>query len=1482
MAIKINYAGQQMSVAQGIEQAKELINKKQFVEAEALARTVLKRAPKSHVCKQILGIALAEQNDPGKKTEALEMCTAAVEAQPDNPNYVNVLANVLGQVGEFERAEKLYMRALALSPGLPDAKYNLAKLWTATGKFSEARDVFQEMLPVISDVLDVYQNLGACEYSLGNYKQAMLWFKLALGYDGDNYELHKNYALCLTQLHDYPAALHHFNVSLEHGNTDYTLLTNIAYCHNAIGEYSAAEEFVEAYLNSDQEILSGDELNSLTLLASIKKSLGKDQETNKIYQQIVDKFGDQAWAYSNYLFTRIFLDIEDQESLYEKHVDFSRRYEEPVKHLWGGYTNNPDPSRKLKIGYVSADFFSHSVSYFSLPLIANHDKNQFEVHCYSAREVEKDPVMARIRREVVWHDIQFKSFEQVADQIREDQIDLLVDLSGHTGGNQLLAFARKPAPIQFTWIGYPFSTGLKAIDYRIVDNYIEPEGVSEHISSEKLLRIDGCFCAYRPSVSRPHRLTSGELDVRPTPALKNGFITFGCCNNFNKVSTFTLEMWAKILQRVPGSKLLLEIANGTREDVRLGVEAKVLAAGIDLAQLIISDRKKNPQYMLYHDIDIVLDPYPCNGGTTTCDALFMSVPVVSLEGDRFMSRLGASFISNAGHPEWVTTLPEQYIEIACNLASDVQALDRVRQNLRHQVETSPMMDEIGFARKLERAYRKIWRDWCVSQVGESIDALPELEEHSGEVNQAYATYLEHVGQVRELVATEDWHRAVLLLQEIEAQPVHTIEHDYYAALVKIRQGKTISMASPIANQYMDEAVVLLRSVLERQADHADAWVALGDLQMYRNRYEEAEISMLRALKFVPDNVRALLNMALLLSARHDWERALARCQHAKQLNPELAWAYAVEAKIYLKQGDATAAVVSAERACQIEPDNIDYQELLLSCLMYTDSWPVQKIQQWVQSYGQKLRDAIKPSMPLLNTPLPNKKLKVGLISGHFYDNPWAYVWLPLCELISRTEVELFVYHHGESIDHLMHRVKRAVHAVRYTRGLSTETVAALLVDDQIDVLIALDAYGEYSTLPILAHRAAPVQMVWPQKDILLPDGVFNYMLVDQPGLDQATLGVTHLASDQHGAKQAPISLPLAYQPFMNNPEFHNMSIFQSQALPAEVNGYVTFGSQADGAHLTKDMLQQWATLLVRMPTARLKLRTLMPKEEVMNVFEPLGVDSERVQLVNNPRDSRYHFYLDVDIVLDTYPASNLLQTLEALWMGVPVLTLCGALPQSQASANLLKHIGVDRDWVVHDMSLYVDHISLAAHNSAALQDYRCQLRGKLEEAGLTDCVAFAKSFAASLRAAWMDWCASDAAKEAQQLHLQQELLSRAGEYMAQENYPMASATYLDVLKLADPLRGEAMYGLGLAHLMQGDGETAQALLVRAVSQLEQMAGSPVMLADCLVSLAHACHMIGRDVDAIAYFKHSLAYQDSEQVKSWLEQLGAGRDGVLLH
>lgn len=1482
MSIKINDSGRLVSVAQSIEQAKQLINEKKFAEAETLARLVLKRSPKSHVCQQILGIALAEQNDPSKKAEALEVCAAAVGAQPDNPHYANVLANVLGQIGEFERAEKLYERALALSPGLPDAKYNLAKLWTATGRFAQARDVFQEMLPVISDVLDVYQNLGACEYSLSNFKQAMLWFKLALGYEHDNYELHKNYALCLSQLHDYPGALQHFNKSLELGNTDFTLLTNIAYCHNAIGEYSAAEEFVQAFLSCDQEILSGDELNSLTLLASVKKSLGKDQETNEIYHQIIEKFGDQAWAYSNYLFTRIFLDIESQESLYEKHVDFARRYEEPVKHLWGGYTNDPSPSRKLKVGYVSADFFSHSVSYFSLPLIANHDKSRFEVHCYSAREVEKDPVMARIRREVVWHDIQSKSSEQVADMIRADQIDLLVDLSGHTGGNQLLAFARKPAPIQFTWIGYPFSTGLTAIDYRIVDNYIEPEGVSEHISSEKLLRIDGCFCAYRPSVSRPYRLTTGELDVRPTPALKNGFITFGCCNNFNKVSQFTLEVWAQILQQVPGSKLLLEIANGEREDVRLGVEKKIQEAGIDLGQLIISDRKKNPQYMLYHDIDIVLDPYPCNGGTTTCDALFMSVPVVSLEGDRFMSRLGASFISNAGHPEWVTTSPEKYIEIACNLAADIHALDTIRQNLRHQVETSSMMDEIGFARKLERAYRKIWQDWCASQVGAPVDALPEPEDNPDIVDEAQAEYRRHVAQIKALLETGDWHQAESILQHIADQPVHSIEHDYCAALSKIQQGKSISMASPTANQYMDEAVMLLRSVLEQQADHVDAWVALGELQMYRNRYEEAEISILRALKFAPDDVRALLNMALLLLARNDWKRALERCQRAKDLSPERAWVHDVEAKIHVTQGDAASAVLAAEKACQIEPANIQYQERLLSCLLYTDRWPLEEVQRQVKSYGQKLQDAVKRAVPLTNMPLPDRKLKVGLISGHFYDNPWAYVWLPLCELISRTEIELFVYHHGESIDHSMHRFKRAVHAIRYTRGLNAETVAALLADDQIDVLIALDAYGEYNVLPALAHHAVPVQMIWPQKDVLLPEGMFNYMLVDQPELDEADQSVVKLLDDQEGVKTVSTRLPLAYQPFMNNSEFYNMPIFQDRALPAEEHGYITYGCQSDLVYVTKEMLERWATLLARVPTSRLKLRAVVPVEHVFEIFEQHGVSRERVQLVNNPRDSRYHFYLDVDIALDTYPANNAMQTLDALWMGVPVLTLCGELPQSRVSANLLRHMSLDKDWLISDVDLYVEHAVSVSHDVAALSDCRRQLREKMEATGLTDCLAFAKSFASTLRAVWKDWCTSEAAERVRQFYHQQELLGKAGEYMAQEDYAMAAAAYLEVLKLVDPLCGEAMYGLGLAYLMQGDGATAQAVLVRAVARLEQTTDSPVMLADCLVSLAHACHMLGHDQEAITYFQHSLAYQDSEQVRSWLVQLGGSSSGALLH
>lgn len=1474
----------QILIQKTVEEAGRLLEQRDFLGAEEFARAALKKNRNNHAAQNVLGLALAEQAKPEKLLEAVEMCAAAVHAQPKNPNYINALANVTAQIGEFERAEKLYNKALEIAPGQPDARYNLAKLWTHTGRYQEALNVFQEMLSMTGDSVDIFQNIGACQYSLGEFKQALFWFKLALGYSPNDPELHKNYALCLFHFKSYDEALKHFNLSIQFNIEDYSLFMLIAYCHHYLGEYAPAEEFVNAYREHAGDEIGLDELNCLTLLVSIYKAWNQDDRAEECLAEINEKFPDQAWAYSNYLFSRIFRSGEAQQDLFNKHLQFAERYEAPFKSSWGGYKNSVDPERKLKVGYVSADFFSHSVSYFSLPLIANHDRSSFEIHCFSAQEVEKDPVSQRIRREVTWHNIQNKSTDEVVKLVREKQIDILVDLSGHTGGNQLLSFARKPAPLQFTWIGYPFTTGLSAIDYRIVDKYIEPEG-SECLSSEKLLRIEGCFCAYRPSVSRPHRLTSGELDIKPTPALANGFVTFGCCNTFHKVTDFTLSLWARILKETPNSKLLLEVGNASAPDVLKAVHEKIERAGIDLLQVEITDRRKNMQYMLYHQIDIVLDPFPCNGGTTTCDALFMSVPVVSLQGDSFMSRLGASFISNAGHPEWVTHDPDQYVAIATQLASNIEALNHIRQNLRHEVETSPVMDEIGFARKVERAYRQFWRDWCAEHAEEqktTATILPEQE------NQAAAPVLtgddakhqEALDKLHTLVKQQQWEEASQQLETISKTKAWTAQNYFDAAKVKAHDGMSLGMASSIANQKLDQASTFIKSTLELQPNNAMAWALQGELQVYRNRYEEAELSFMRALKFAPDCVSALLGLAVLVSYRLDFASAHKFWQHAANLDAKNPLVYIAAASVYAAQGLVNLATEQAKLAYELG-GGAKSLNLLAAYSLSSDVVSLDEQAEVLANYQKEVK-SLPFQMTYTNDLSKTRRLKLGVMAGSLNETPWSYVWLPFLEFLDRTKFELFIYYYGEQFDQTIHRLKQMTEPFRCIRGLDATIVEALLKDDEIDILISFAEYGTYSVLPFLSSHTVPVQIAWPQTHIPLPPGSTNYQLSSQSTRFVAEKYQKNGYLDET-VKMLYVDSVAAYKPYAYNPEFHNMPIFQKQTkAPCAEAGYVMFGCEADLLHMPPSVLAAWGDLMMRVPNSKLKLRTLHPAAHIVSALEKQGVSPDRVVVSSDPRDTRYHFYLNVDIALDTHPNSSVIQTMDALWMGVPVLTWCSARPQSWGAATVLHQLGL-ADWI-HDSAEGMTACAVAlAENLTALNDWRGELRSQMESSSLLDCLGFTRSMEKALYEAWGDWCDSDAALTTRMFHQQREQLDEAALQMNNGEYSQAAAIYVSLLK-STPLLGEAMYGLGLSYLMRGEPQPAIDLLSRAVKALQaQNTLAYPVLAACLISLGHA-HLATNHVElATSCFRESLAYQDSEQVQKLLKSLtDSGEISYSLH
>jgi predicted O-linked N-acetylglucosamine transferase (SPINDLY family) len=363
----------------------------------------------------------------------------------------------------------------------------------------------------------------------------------------------------------------------------------------------------------------------------------------------------------------------------------------------------------LRVGYVSADFRQHSVAFFIEPVIEAHDRRGFEVICYS-NVAWPDAVTMRMRKLAdQWRDIARRCDEDVAEQIRRDGVDILVDLAGHTDGNRLLVFARKPAPVQVTYLGYPDTTGLRTMDYRLTDAYADPPGETEPYHSEELVRLARCFLCYRPATESPE---VGEL-----PALAAGTVTFGSFNSFAKVTEEVMGAWSRILLAVPESRLVLKAKGLGQAEARERAGEVFERHGIAPQRVEMTGQSESfvEHLRAYQCVDIALDTFPYNGTTTTCEALWMGVPVITLAGRSHVWRVGMSLLSNAGLPELIAATLDDYVAAAARLAGDVDGLRQMRRGLRQRLGASALTDAAGFTRRLEEAYRGIWANWCAGR-----------------------------------------------------------------------------------------------------------------------------------------------------------------------------------------------------------------------------------------------------------------------------------------------------------------------------------------------------------------------------------------------------------------------------------------------------------------------------------------------------------------------------------------------------------------------------------------------------------------------------------------------------------------------------------------------------------------------------------------------------------------------------------------------
>jgi protein O-GlcNAc transferase len=409
----------------------------------------------------------------------------------------------------------------------------------------------------------------------------------------------------------------------------------------------------------------------------------------------------------NRLFAMIYCPEFPPEQVADEHVRWAEHYLDAHTARAPPHDNDPSPNRRLRVGYVSGQFRSHGHALFIEPFLARHDPAAFEVYCYSQGRIPAgDPVAGRLYRAAAgWRDVTDLDDDRAAAVIRADRIDVLVDLNGLSDGNRMFVFARRPAPVQVTYLGYPNTTGMRAIDYRITDGVADPPGQTDSLHRERLVRLDSCFLCFQPPDDAPA--------ATPPPARAAGHVTFGSFNMLPKVTPGVIELWSKVLAAVPGSRIVLK-AKGTGDPIvcrRLTEAFAARGVAPERVSLLPPEASTAAHLARYAEVDVALDTFPYHGTTTTCEAMWMGVPTVTLAGRTHVSRVGLSLLSSVGLSDLVADSPEQYVRLAAALAADTPRLADLRPTLRDRMRRSPLMDAPGHTRRLEQAYRRMWETW---------------------------------------------------------------------------------------------------------------------------------------------------------------------------------------------------------------------------------------------------------------------------------------------------------------------------------------------------------------------------------------------------------------------------------------------------------------------------------------------------------------------------------------------------------------------------------------------------------------------------------------------------------------------------------------------------------------------------------------------------------------------------------------------------
>ncbi len=1177
-----------------------------------------------------------------------------------------------------------YKKAIELDGSLLVARNNLGRALVQTGKFKESVDVLRELVRLDPSSADANSLLSWSLHHLDAYDEAILFAQAA--------------------------------IALEPNHTN--AWQNLGNGLRSVGKNQQAADAYRRVI-----AINPKDLDARTCLGSVLKDWAQYPEAREVMEEGCRFAPSDNTIWTNYFFALNYDPYLSAEDIALRYREWGRLAESTItpRTDWGAVDKNPE--RQIRVGLVSGDFCRHVIRFFIYPLLDRVDRDNFHWTLYSNTIKEDAETEVFKQKADCWRDIRWQPNKDIVDLIRRDKIDILIDLASHTAGNCLLVFAAKAAPVQIsTMMGTAYTTGLTTIDYFIADIYCAPAEAS-HLYTEKLIRFPHNTSAFYPEIP--------SLSVAESPAKRNGFVTFGCLSRSVRLNTKVIAAWIRIMQSLPTARLRLDHPQVVEQETKALLQKQFLLGGIRLERIDLLNTR--PHWSAYDEIDIALDPFPHNAGSTTVEALWKGLPVLTLSERPPLGRLGDSIISSVGLTDWIASNVEDYINKAVIHASDIEKLALLRLRLRQRFQLSSLMDYQGNALYYQAALTQAWYRFCSDKNLSDIDVLL-IERDIDWVNARLAVGTRYL-QEKELNEAEFYFREVLKCNPREARAwlnlgmslylqgnhhealrcfQQSVEHDAHYVSGWFNLGVTLQ-----AFRRYDEAEQAYLKLLALDETHHESWNALGVIYRDSARGDEALTCLKMAMKLCPNNAVYLANMGSLLEkgdrllvAKHLLERSLT-------LNPQSLLANSTLGIVYQKLAMIDEAITQLRK----NKESTAINHTLLFAANYHPDLSAQQLYALYESECEKLNQ-----LPWRHTkkPKPKKVLRIGFIGGDFRAHTVSKFLLPLFQAINPEKITLMIFANQIGLDSVSEQFKHYAKWLNVYAMLDEQLIDCIQEED-IDILIDVAGWTEGNRLEAMAYKPAPIQITWLGYAYTTGLKAIDWFL----GSPRYTPPGCEAYFSEKIFNMPNIALCIdKIESFLGAPEVN--------PLPALTRSEITFGSLTRTIRLNHRVIQLWSQLLKEIPLSKLILDNKPFEDpEVCDyfyaLFEQQGITKERITLrYSTPHWFSYH---DIDIALDTFPHNVGTTTIDALFMGVPSISLRERPPLGRIGDAILSAIGLE-EWVVDTEQAYIDCARQMLGDLTKLAELRYHLRERLLNSVSGNLASNARDFEKAMFTIW--------------------------------------------------------------------------------------------------------------------------------------------------